>query len=99
MPALNDLFSPALKGLLRSLGEANKAALFEQLEEVGRFLRKLVHRALSGRFVRPPAEQFRPVPKAIPGDVVVLNFDDELGFQGLPSVLLTFTPSACAARC
>jgi hypothetical protein len=34
------------------------------------------------------------VPKAIPGDVVVLNLDDEFGLQGLPGVLLTLIPSA-----
>ena len=40
------------------------------------------------------------MPKAIPGDVVVLNFDNEFGLSSAAGILpLTLIPSASAAGC
>jgi hypothetical protein len=45
---------------------------------------KLVHRELTRRLVRPPAKQVRAMPEAVAGEMVVLNFDDQLGLQVQP---------------
>src|SRR5262249_22069788 len=36
------------------------------------------------RFVGPPAQELRPVAKAVPGEMIVLNFHHELRLERLP---------------
>src|SRR5882724_2560067 len=44
----------------------------------------LIELALRGLLIGPPAQEFCPVTKAAAGEVIVLNFDDELWRERLP---------------
>ena len=56
----------------------------EQLPEVAPRRAELVELALGGRFVGSPAEELRAVAEAASGEVIELNFDDQLRPQRLP---------------
>ena len=56
----------------------------------------LIHCAAFGRFVCPPAQQARPVPHALAGDVISADFDHEHGVQRHRHPLLA-RPAALAA--
>src|SRR5213078_1562128 len=44
----------------------------------------LIELALRWLLIRPPAQEFCAVTKAAAGEVIVLDFDDELGSERLP---------------
>ena len=56
--------------------------LFEEAEQIGLFLRELVHLTLLRRFVRPPTEQLGAMAETTAGDMIVANFDDSSGLSG-----------------
>ena len=58
--------------------------LLQQLQQIRFLLRDLVHRALLGRLVRPPAYQPRAVAKAVAAEMVVADLHHELRLQRLP---------------
>ena len=47
-------------------------------------LTNLLHRALRRFLIRPPTQKLRPVTEAAAGEVIVLDFDDQLGSQRVP---------------
>jgi hypothetical protein len=61
--------------------------LFEEAEQIGFFLRELIHLTLLRRLVGPPAEQFRAMAETIARDMIVANFDDEFRLERVPEVL------------
>src|SRR5262245_18221513 len=70
---------------------------YQQLGQVRLLLRDLIHRALPRRLVRPPAQKFRPVAKAVAGEMIVSNFDHELRLERLPPRGAAGRPSARTA--
>src|SRR5262249_57263704 len=62
-------------------------------------LHDLIHRALPRRLVGPPAQEFRPVAKAVPREMIVLNLDHELRLERLPLRGAAGRPSAWPAGC
>jgi hypothetical protein len=71
---------------------------YQQLGQVRPLLRDLIHRALPRRLIWPPAQEFRPVAKALPGEMIVSNFDDEPRLERLPLCRAAGRPSARPAR-
>src|SRR5688572_10573836 len=72
-----------------SPGEAERGDL--------RLLLDLLHRALARRLVRAPAKEGRAVTEAAAAEVVVADFDDELGVERLPFGAALRAPAARAA--
>src|SRR4051812_29657295 len=58
----------------------------------------LIHRALLRRLVRSPAEKLRAVAEPPLGEVVVLNFDDQLRVERFPFAAALGAPARRAAR-
>src|SRR5262245_48048786 len=72
--------------------------LFEEAEQIGFFLRELIHLTLLRRLVGPPAEQFRAMAETIARHVIIANFDDKFRLEGVPDILLSLIPSAWSPR-
>src|SRR6476620_1115004 len=72
--------------------------LFEEAEQIGFFLRELIHLTLPRRLVGPPAEQFRAMAETIARDMIIANFDNEFRLERVPDVLLALIPSAWSPR-
>ena len=72
--------------------------LFEEAEQVGLFLRELIHLTLLRRFVRSPAEQLGAMAKTIAGHMIVANFDNEFRLERLPDIFLSLVPTARSPR-
>ena len=66
--------------------------LFEEAEQVGPFLRELVHLTLLRRFVRSPTEQLGSMAETTAGDMIVANFDVEFRLERVPDVLFPLVP-------
>ena len=67
--------------------------LFEQTQQIGLLLRKLIHLTLCGRFVWPPPEQLGAMAETIAGNMIVADFDDEHGLKRMPDVFLALIPA------
>ena len=72
--------------------------LFEEAEQIGFFLRELIHLTLLRQLVGPPAEQFRAMAETIARHMIIANFDDEFRLEGVPDILLSLIPSAWSPR-
>ena len=72
--------------------------LFEEAEQVGPFLRELVHLTLLRRFVRSPTEQLGSMAETTAGDMIEANFDDKFRLERLPDIFLSLVPTARSPR-
>jgi hypothetical protein len=59
----------------------------------------LIHRALLRIFIGSPSNNFRPVPEAAAGKMIVGNFDDNIRSHWFPLAGAFGAPTARAARC
>jgi hypothetical protein len=58
----------------------------QELQEVGALFPQLIHRALRGRFVWPPAQKPRAVAETLAGNMIVADLHNQLRRRRLPLV-------------
>src|SRR6478735_2094297 len=86
--------SPAAAlGFALSQTRASMGCRIQQLKRASAAMSHLVHRARGRRLIRTPPEKLRAVPETVARKVVILNFDDELGFERLPFVRPALVPA------
>ena len=75
----------ARRGVVNGSNRLATATGFYEMERVeGGLVSDLGHGAFGGGFVGAPADESGAVAEAVAREVVVLDFDDELGFEGFP---------------
>src|SRR3954469_6519000 len=70
----------------------------QQLHRIDRFLLQLIQRALPRRLVRTPAQDRGAVAETFAAEMIVTDFDDQLGFQRTPLRGTFGGPAARAPR-